>query len=403
MSDWKIIERYPASPKNSDWVIVRDEPMNPLMSGAIGFNKGIEDVTHGILQPLLESGYLGENIKQRSQNVASRRKFGYEEAKRKNPSSAKIGNFLGDVGISLPIAASTGAAGAFSKAPGYLKYLKGILGSAASGAATGGAHYIQPGESRLSNALMGGALGGGLGGIGLGISGAANATRAIKKAFPAEKIAQKILSDRAAAKSTYKNAYQDLFKEAEKKGIHNLRVPKINEKAISENTKTKEFQSLENFMKRPSLENAHKAQSDLGKTIRRLEKIHEGVGLNTTQKKALDSALEAQKKIRGTMFDRLTKSGNQDLAERYGELTIGYAKDVLPYTKSKPINTYRKGELTDKDFLSALIKNKKFKKQLGEKYPELRTRELVGETGKRLLGAGLTGSVIEAMHLMGLL
>lgn len=375
---------------------------HPIMSGVTGFTKGVEDVTHGILQPLLESGYLGENIKKSSEQVGNKRQLDFQEEYRRNPNSAMVGNILGNTAISLPLAAGSGGGAALSKAPGFLKYLQTVLGGAASGAATGAAHYTNPGESRLGNALTGGIAGGALGTLGAGVSGARNAASAVKQAYPAKKVTEKILTDRSNIRNTYKNAYESLFNEAEKGGIHNLKVPKINENAIKSNTTTREFEALDSFLKRPSLQNAHKAQSDLGKTIRRLQKTHEGVGLNTSQKDALESAIKAQKKIRGSMFDAFSKGGKKELANEYGKLTRGYAKEVLPYTKSKPINTYLKGELTDKDFLKSLAGNKKFAKQLGEKYPELNTRKKVDSYSNKLMGAGATAGVIEALHLMGM-
>ncbi len=357
------------------------------------------NMVHGLAQPLLESGYLGEGTKDWSQALAQSRAQTLGNLAEENPKSALLGDVTGQIATTLPImggaaaGVAKGLGGIAAKSPTFLKYLSSILGGGLGAGASAGSQYVNPGESRLENAAKGAAVGSALGVIPPALSSVGKGAKKVKDALSTNKIAKKVITDRANIRNDYKNYYSDLFKEAEAKGINNVKIPKLNTKAILENSTSRESKALEEFLREPSLKNAHSAQSDLGKIIRRLDKTNENVGLPTDKLRALESARQAQKKIKGSMFDAFNKSEGSQLANKYGKITEGYAKDVIPYTKSKPINTYKKGELTEKDFVNALMKDKKFKKQLGDKYPELETRKILEKLGKYGLvgGSGLGG------------
>src|SRR3990167_4764252 len=55
---------------------------NPAITG---FATGVENVTHGILQPLLESGYLGQGMSDASKRIASDRMADFARAKEESP------------------------------------------------------------------------------------------------------------------------------------------------------------------------------------------------------------------------------------------------------------------------------------------------------------------------------
>lgn len=387
MSDWEIIGPAPKQNVASDWEIIgpasqKETPWyeSPLISGAVGFNKRVEDVTHGIMQPLLESGYLGERIKRGSEESGRRSQEGYEEALRRHPAATTAGNILGGTAISLPAAAATGGGAAFSRAPGFLKYLKTILGGATAGGTTGAAQYVNPGESRAGNAFTGALAGSGLGILGAGGSAAYNAISRAGKAFPAKKVAQGVLEKAANVEKQYQTGYRNLFKEAKDSGVR-VNIPKVKERPILEEMTKKESKFVRGFLNPGSHlygnpKAGHQAASDLGKTIRRLEKRKEGiVGLNSAERKALESARSAQKKIRSSLGEGFDAAGRPDLAKTYAELTSGFGRDVIPYRTTSAINKYKKGELKDNDFLKALMADKKFQAKLSAEHPELKTRK----------------------------
>ncbi len=374
--------------------IPQQEQMNPFQAGGEGFIKGVEDVTHGIMQPLLESGYLGQNIKSSSERFANERQARFKQAQNQSPLATNIGNLIGGAAISSPAYAATGGASLFSKAPGYLKYLQGILAGGTSGALTGAAQYVNPEESRLANASKSAALGAGLGALGTGAVAAKNAFGAIKDAFPAKKVAQGILDKVSKVEGKYKTEYGNLFKEAKDKGIV-LEVPKIKSKPILEEMTKKESKYVRGFLdpsspKYGNPKEAHNAASDLGKMIRRLDKKREGIaGLNSVERKALEAARNAQKKIRSSIGEGFESSGRPDLASKYSEITTGFGKDVIPYRTTPAINKFKKGELNEKDFLSALLSDKKFQAKLGKLHPELSNRQRMQFVSKYILPAGV--------------
>lgn len=156
-----------------------------------GIRKGVEDITHGLIQPISESGILGENIKQASKKVASERLKNYLQSQREHPIAAEIGNLAGDIGVGLPIYAPIG----------------GITGAALSGGMMGGARYAYPKESRMRNMLEGSLLGGALGAAGKGF-------------YKAGEITGKTINKLRNVKAgKFKPEYEEVMKASQKHGV----------------------------------------------------------------------------------------------------------------------------------------------------------------------------------------
>jgi hypothetical protein len=124
------------------------ENVAPQMSTPIAditaFNTGVGRFAHGILQPLFESGALGDRVSQASKSVAANREKNYQAAVDADPTGARIAEFIGNVAptLALPV-------GGFAK-------------NIATGVGIGAMQYVNPDQSRLANAALGGA-GGALG------------------------------------------------------------------------------------------------------------------------------------------------------------------------------------------------------------------------------------------------
>lgn len=136
-------------------------------AAATSFNAPFQRVAHGLMQPALESGYLGENIKRSSENVARRREQDIERQSVKHPVSSVLGSLGGHVAMNLPL--MTGGAMLASRfmpgASSTANIFKNILGGGTGGAAGGFSEYREPGESRLFKTLQGGLAGALLGGV----------------------------------------------------------------------------------------------------------------------------------------------------------------------------------------------------------------------------------------------
>lgn len=129
-------------------------PMSALESAFSGFNTGAEKITHGILQPLVESGLLGNRVKQASQNVTQDREKELDYALRSSPNTAQIAEMAGGFAGSSPLMAIPGA--------GQNALLRALTQGIFQGTAMGAGQYV-PGNDwseRGKNALIGGGIGG---------------------------------------------------------------------------------------------------------------------------------------------------------------------------------------------------------------------------------------------------
>ena len=163
-------------------------------------------------------------------------------------------------------------------------------------------------------------------------------------------------------------------------------------KTIEGSGMPKYYASLKEFIENPSLENAHWAQSGLGQLKRRLEKVGETTGLTPHQNKAYRAAIKAQEDIQKTMFAKHKLGAQPELAEKYANLSSGYAQDVVPYNAAKGLNDFMQGKLEAKDLVKKLKNNKEFMAVLGKKYPQIKINQLAkGTAGKILAGSILSG------------
>jgi|WetSurMetagenome_2_1015567.scaffolds.fasta_scaffold78475_2 hypothetical protein len=132
------------------------QDLGALHSLLRAFNTGAEGTVAGVLQPLLSDKF--------SQNKATDREQQLRNLAYHNPTSTAIGHTLGQATAAAPAYAIGGAGQLLGKGIPFLqKLLMGAKTGAIGGALTGGAQYVNPGESRLENTLQGAALGAGLG------------------------------------------------------------------------------------------------------------------------------------------------------------------------------------------------------------------------------------------------
>lgn len=119
------------------------------LGGVVGFNTAMGDFAHGIIQPALESGVFGDNVKQGSRQFANNRQATYDVAEEVDPLGANLGKATGYLGQGLMVPG--GATGGV---------LRRIATNAAAGVGLGAAQYVPEGGSRAFNAAVGGVAGG---------------------------------------------------------------------------------------------------------------------------------------------------------------------------------------------------------------------------------------------------
>jgi hypothetical protein len=158
---------------------------SPFISAVTGFNTGMERIMHGIAQPLLESGLLGDAIAHGSKKGAAQREAEYKASEAINPTSTHIGEFIGSAAPTMLIPG--GVAGSIGRK---------IATGAAAGFGAGASQYVDDNQSRIMNGLQSGVVGGLMP---LPITAATKAFNAVKGRF-ADKAAQEVLDQGAKYK-----------------------------------------------------------------------------------------------------------------------------------------------------------------------------------------------------------
>lgn len=279
--------------------------------------------------------------------------------------------------IGPEIAGATQGAGAaknlLSAIPGYNAASKipyvGKAGKAALEGAAGGAIAGETKEGNRELAAIAGALG-------IPVNKAFSYLRGLTP----EKIGRKLLGAEKSAKEEYRGLYGDLFKEAEQKGIGNVPKPESNLDFIKENSPDKFHGGLEKFLEKPTPENAHFAQSDLGKLERHFKGIDETkTGLTSEQRNVYKEVKKAKKELQGHIHSTL----GPELSGRYKEITAGYPEDVLIYGQSKEGKAAKR-----------LIKELELSKKMQAKHPELIHQKQL----EKAVNAGKKGTLHAVPH-----
>jgi hypothetical protein len=361
-----------------------------LMSHVAGWNKNFGDTAHGILQPGLESEWVRKHISPKigdaSRNTSRERNRIYESEKELNPLSAMSGIAVSQIAKAAPAALAGGL--------GLLPMVgSGTIGASIAGglggAAGGASQYVNPGESRALNTILGGGVGlltGGLGGAGYQAPGAA---KNVWNAYPAKKVAEKVISGKAATKAKYAKEYSDIFNQS---GISHIRNPikernprsrlSIHRPKLKPNDPEKYGKAYAEFERNPTPELAQKAQSDIGKLINKI---------NPDSYSEIARVAELTKIKEGIIKD-LTKSlekKSPELAKRYTKAGQGYAKEYIPYKESKAIGQFEIGKLNKEELTDALVRDKSFRNSMKGEYPELITRK---NLPRNLIGSGIGGT-----------
>ena len=280
--------------------------------------------------------------------------------------SGKIGELAGEYG---PYA---GLAKALKVVPGLRG--AGIGSDIARGAVAGGATGGNDMAGRLGAALTGGLIKGAEG------------------ILPGN-IANKVVNRRGEVKETASKLYDKVFQGMEKEHV---RVPTIDSETIIKNSDPLHHKSLQRFMNEPTIENANKAQSDLGKIYRKYKKANDIRPLPSEGTAVMQKARDAQKRINGVLAQKL-EAARPGAATELAEANAHYAKNVVPYSANKDINAFRNGDLKAKDLVKKLLANKSFMEKVGKEHPELRLKNLVKKgleskyTEKALMGIALAG------------
>lgn len=149
-------------------------------------------------------------------------------------------------------------------------------------------------------------------------------------------IGKEIVKDVKEMKGSFKNEYNSIFDEAEKKGVSaiNSKANKADLQRILNEVDSKYYSGIQNFIDNPTARNAHLAQSDLGKFIRKMESKRE---LVSAEHEALKTARKTQEILKNEVYSNLLKQGGLDLPFKYLDVTKRYAGEMVPFLENSPV------------------------------------------------------------------
>lgn len=289
--------------------------------------------------------------------------------------AGQAGNIVGDV------AGNVVGGGAAFKALGSVPKLSNeasILANSARGAISGfGTGAENPG-GRFAGAAEGGIL--------------APVSKLTNKS-----LADTLLNQYEKIKSGASKEYSNLFQKAG----NDLAIPSskenLNYEMIKSSFTKNDRANIDKYFEDPTLQNAHKAQSDLGKKIRSLSKGKQDPNfLGNAKIDALEQAREAIKSGMNKTLDSRVPGGSQE----YQQISQKYAEQVAPYKELKVLEAYKKGEKSPQQVLSKI--DEKFKtSEPGKSNSMLKAKSKINDfsgskyanwlsgAGKTALGTGL--------------
>jgi len=158
-------------------------------------------------------------------------------------------------------------------------------------------------------------------------------------------LAKEISTGRDVAKEKYRGLYNALFQEAEKKGLTKIEKPDIKSELIEKSSMPKYHIALKEFLNKPTLENAHKAQSDLGKLQRAMEKADSINPLTSTQQKTYRAVIDAKDKIKKSMFSQTSQKHPESIFDKYesGDLFGVTANPKNTFIPNNSVGMAKKG------------------------------------------------------------
>lgn len=204
-------------------------------------------------------------------------------------------------------------------------------------------------------------------------------------------IANNVVKEQMNQISKHSKKYDALWEDAEKTGFNNVPYDRqlLNPytKLIEKFYPEKSTLVLKDFMENPTLENAQKAQSDLGNLRRSLEEKARSTPLLETEKYLHEALSKSEKNIESNMFKNSNGDINEGLANRYNKISKSYRKNVVPYRYNSDIQAFINKELTAKELVERLGKGEFAAKKLS-KHRAISIRQLLGPA---TTGAGLLG------------
>ena len=225
-----------------------------------------------------------------------------------------------------------------------------------------------------------------------GIGGLANALNPLK--LTSKGIAKNVLKTAEQNKNRYNSLYENLWKESENKGFSDLSdiAPQIDIETLRKYSPKKKILGIEEFIKNPNLQNAHRAKSDLLGLQRDLEK---NTTMRQAERKHYKAVLNSVADIQNNMFKDAAGNIDKNMLNRYNQIQQGYANEIVPY-RNKAINKFKRNEISAKELVNALSHGE-FKAKRGRYHPEIGIRNKLLPAAATIGGASILKTIYDNM------
>jgi hypothetical protein len=419
MSDWEVVSVNKKNPNNSEWEQVTEEdlssnkrkgikgighdiyetfaePIRHPISSLVDAIAGLGSETYGLGKQALSLPFesLSGHIPRITKNIAQ----GFENFVN---TPANVAGYLGKHGIGFPedIAerahikvnpfemGEQEAGDVFAQGLPSLAALgplgeAGKLGTAARIAARGGSG-AGIGLTQNQNPILTGLL-----------NAAIPEIVSRTPGFTNKAIANKLSADKKMEIQRAAEGYNNFFNEAKNLGVGKINKPSINAGDIVRHSQPKHHEALIKFLNEPTLENAHWAQSDLGFLKRHLENVAKKQDLTSTQHNTLKNVIEAQNRIKKSMFNEKNMKNSPNLENKYNQLSQKYLENVVPYKELQELSEYESKNLTRNNLIKSLLNNDTFMLGLAKKYPQIYLNKALRSTPAKVAGSTILGGAL---------
>lgn len=171
-------------------------------------------------------------------------------------------------------------------------------------------------------------------------------------------IANRVVNELNNQVDKHSTMYNSLWDKAQQQGYNqvpfdrNALTQDMN--VIGKSYTDKQMKSVNNLLQNPTLENAQKAQSDLGVLRRSIEEKAKTTPLLQGEKDIYDALSNAEKNVEGNMFKDANGNLNNVLKNHYDKITNSYRENVVPYKYDPNIQAYMSKNITAKELVQRL-------------------------------------------------
>jgi len=299
-----------------------------------------------------------------------------------------IGQNVGQFGAMLGLPGGVGVKAAQLANKGYQALRAGqklpLIGKLLAGGA-GGA--LEGAAGNEENRPLGAKIGAVLGAGGQGAASALGFAQGIRS----KNIANQVKNEFERLGQHFNERFTGHLAAGEEAGANKfMRPEKANMKLLKKAGEGKLAYGLEKFNENPTRSNAHQAQSDLNKIVKKYSRSKEG----TLESDVHSEALKLKNRLLKKISEGFEKAGAKEHGEGYQQSRVDYANEMAPYLDSPTINALlgrnKRGVPTirPKEFADKLLQEEEFLAQSGQKHPELLQREKYNKLKSNKLAQG---------------